>query len=277
MKVFLAGASGVIGRPLVPQLVGDGHEVTAMTRSAEKADGLRERGAEPVVCDALDAEALAHAVVEAAPDAIIDHLTDLPRAINPRRAEQDFAANDRLRVEGTANLVAAARAAGTRRIVAQSVAFFYAPGPDTPNGEDDPLHTDAPAPFDRSVSALIALEQGVTRTEGLEGVVLRFGFWYGRGTAYASDGSIADQVRKRRYPVVGRGSGVFSFVHLDDVAAATLAALEAPPGIYNVSDDHPAPAREWLPAYAEALGAPAPGGSQSGSPGSSPAATASTS
>jgi nucleoside-diphosphate-sugar epimerase len=258
MRVFLAGASGVIGAPLVPRLVADGHVVTALTRSPEKADALRERGAEPVVCDALDAEALTRAMREAAPDAIIDHLTDLPQAINPRRAEQDFAANDRVRTVGTANIVAAARAAGASRIVAQSVAFFYAPGTETLKSEDDPLYTDAPPPFDRSVNALIALERGVTRTEGVEGVVLRFGFWYGPGTAYASDGSIADQVRKRRYPVVGRGSGVFSFVHIDDVAAATIAALDAPPGTYNVCDNDPAPASEWMPAYAKARGAAAP-------------------
>ena len=229
-----------------------------MTRTPAKADALSERGAEPVVCDALDADALARAVAEARPEAVIHHLTDLPRAINPRRADRDFEANDRVRKEGTRNLVRAAHEAGARRIVAQTVAFFYAPGEPGLRTEDDPAFVDAPRPFDRSVAASLTLEQEVTGTQGIEGVVLRFGFWYGPGTAYAPDGSLAAMVRKRRYPLVGDGGGVSSFVHIGDVVEATVAALGAPPGIYNVADDDPAPAREWLPAYAEALGAPPP-------------------
>jgi nucleoside-diphosphate-sugar epimerase len=258
MRIFVAGASGVIGRPLLPRLLADGHEVTAMTRTPAKADALRERGVEPVVCDALDPTGLKRAMAAASPQVVIDHLTDLPKAINPRRAGRDFAATDRLRAEGTANLVAAAREAGARRVVAQSVCFLYAPGGSDLRREQDPLYLDAPPPFDRSVAALAALEREVTRSEGIDGVVLRFGFWYGPGTAYGPDGSIAEMVRKRRYPVVGDGSGVFSLVHLDDVVEATVAGLESPPGIYNVTDDEPAPARDWLPAYADALGAPPP-------------------
>jgi len=258
VRVFLAGASGVIGGPLVPRLVREGHEVTAMTRTPDKAGALRERGANPVVCDALDAEAVTRAMAAARPETVIHHLTDLPRAINPRRADRDFAANDRVRVEGTANIVAAARDSGARRVIAQSVAFLYAPGDPPLKTEKDPLFVDAPPPFDRSVNALLALEHEVTRAAGIEGVVLRFGFWYGPGTAYGQEGSIAEQVRKRRYPIVGGGGGVFSFVHVDDVVEATVAALDAPPGIYNVTDDDPAPARDWLPAYAEVLGAPPP-------------------
>ena len=258
MRIFVAGASGVIGEPLVPRLVRDGHEVTAMTRTPAKADALRERGAEPVVCDALDAAAVKRAMATARPEAVIHHLTDLPKAINPRRAGRDFASTDRLRAEGTPNLVAGAREAGARRVVAQGVCFLYAPGGSGLRSEQDPLYLDAPPPFDRSVAALAALEREVTRSEGIDGVVLRFGFWYGPGTAYGPDGSIAEMVRKRRYPVVGDGGGVFSLVHLDDVVEATVAGLEAPPGIYNVTDDEPAAARDWLPAYAEALGAPAP-------------------
>jgi nucleoside-diphosphate-sugar epimerase len=258
VRLFFAGATGVVGRPLVPRLVADGHEVTAMTRTPAKAESLRERGAEPVVCDALDADSLARAVAEVRPEAVIHHLTDLPQAINPRRADRDFEANDRVREQGTRNLVQAARAAGARRVVAQTVAFFYAPGEPGLRTEEDPAFVDAPDPFDRSVAASLALEREVTGTEGIEGVVLRFGFWYGPGTAYAPDGSIAAMVRKRRYPLVGDGGGVSSFVHIDDVVEATVAALGALPGIYNVTDDDPAPAREWLPAYAEALGASPP-------------------
>ena len=258
MRVFLAGGSGVIGPPLVSRLAGDGHEVFAMTRTASKAQALRERGAEPVVCDALDADGLAAAVAEARPDAVIHHLTNIPQSLNPRRAGREFAANDRLRKEGTPNLVAAARAAGASRVVAQSVAFFYAPGEPRVKSEDDPLFAEAPAPFDRSVDALLALEGAVREAEGIDGVVLRFGFWYGPGTAYARDGALGRQVAARRFPVVGAGSGMFSFVHIDDVVEATVAALSGPPGTYNVTDDDPAPVREWLPVYADALGAPAP-------------------
>jgi len=258
MRIFLAGASGVIGGPLVPRLVGDGHEVVAMTRTPAKAELLRERGAEPAICDALDSQGLEQAMTAAAPDAVIHHLTDLPQAINPRRMDEEFAANDRLRTHGTANIVSAARACGAQRIVAQSVAFFYAPADRAIRTEEDPLYEQAPAPADRSVEALLALERAVTGAEGVEGVVLRFGFWYGPGTAYAPDGSIAEMVRKRRYPIVGDGGGVFSFVHVDDVVDATLAGLGAPSGIYNVTDDEPAPASEWLPVFAEAIEAPPP-------------------
>jgi nucleoside-diphosphate-sugar epimerase len=172
--------------------------------------------------------------------------------------EEQAAGNDRIREEGTRNLVDAARTAGTRRIVAQSIAFAYGPvgGLKT---EDDPLFDDAPWPFSRSVNALHALENAVTRTEGIEGLVLRYGFFYGPGSSYAPDGFLAGEVRKRRFPIIGKGAGVFSLIHVDDAAAATVAAAErGAPGIYNIVDDDPAPVREWLPAYAEALGAKRP-------------------
>ena len=258
MRLFLAGATGVVGRPLVPRLVADGHEVTAMTRTPSNAEGLRERGAEPVICDALDAEGLRRAMVEARPEVVVQHLTDLPPDLNPRNLKRAYESNDRLRAEGTANMAAAASAAGARRMVAQTVGFLYAPTGSGVKREEDPLYLDAPRPFDRSMSASLALERAVTETDGLEGVVLRFGFWYGPGTSFASDGYTANEVRKRRYPIVGDGGGVFSFVHIDDVVEATVVALDAPPGIYNVADDDPAPVREWLPAYAEALGAAPP-------------------
>jgi nucleoside-diphosphate-sugar epimerase len=258
MRLFLAGASGVIGPPLVSRLRGDGHEVVAMTRSAAKAGRLRELGAEPVVADVLDRDGLAAAVSEARPDAVINHITDLSGAFGSVRPSKEFARNDRVRREGGPNLVAAARAAGARRVVAQSVAFFYAPEGTGIKAEHDPLYVDAPSPIDRAAEAVATLESAVTQTDGIEGVVLRFGFWYGPGTGYAPDGAIAGMVAKRRFPIVGDGTAVTSFVHVDDVVEATVAALEAPPGIYNVTDDDPAPATEWLPAYAEALGAPPP-------------------
>ena len=162
--------------------------------------------------------------------------------------EEQAAGNDRIRTEGTRNLVAAAVAAGARRMVAQSIAFAYAPGGPGLKTEDDPLWDDAPWPWSRSIEALHELEDTVTGTEGIEGVVLRYGFFYGPGSAYADDGHFAREVRRRRLPIVGKGSGVFSFIHVDDAAAATVAAMErGAPGIYNVVDDDPAPLRDWVP------------------------------
>jgi 2-alkyl-3-oxoalkanoate reductase len=259
MKVFLAGATGVIGRRLTPMLVEAGHEVTAMTRSESKTQALREAGAEPVVCDVFDAEALREAVVAASPQAVIHELTDLPPALDPRKMEEQAAGNDRIRTEGTRNLVSAAVAAGARRMVAQSIAFAYAPTGGPVKNEDDPLFDDAPWPWSRSVEALQELERLVTETEGIDGIVLRYGFFYGPGSAYAGDGYLAREVRRRRFPVIGSGGGLFSYIHVDDAAAATVAAVEkGRPGIYNVVDDDPAPVKEWLPNYAEALGAKKP-------------------
>jgi nucleoside-diphosphate-sugar epimerase len=258
VRVFLAGASGVVGPPLIARLVGDGHEVFAMTRRAEKADRLRELGAEPVVADVFDRERLGAAMAEARPDAVINHLTDLSGAFGSARPGKDFAANDRVRAEGGPNIVAAGHDAGARRVVAQSVAFFYDPEGRAVKTEEDPLFAKGPGPVARAVDALLTLEQATTQTEGIDGVVLRFGFWYGPGTGYSPGGAIAEMVAKRRYPIVGDGSAVSSFVHIDDVVAATAAALDAPPGIYNVTDDDPAPASEWIHAFADALGAPPP-------------------
>jgi nucleoside-diphosphate-sugar epimerase len=259
LRIFVAGATGALGRRLVPMLIQAGHEVTAMTRSQSKVDSLRAAGAVPVVCDVFDAAALREAVVAASPEVLVHELTDLPPNIDPRKADEQTAGNDRIRTEGTRNLVAAALAAGTRRIVAQSIAFAYAPIGEPIKGEDDPLWDDAPWPFSRSVKALHELDTAVTQTEGLEGLVLRYGFFYGPGTGYARDGYWADQVRKRRFPVVGSGAGIFSYIQVDDAAAATVAAIErGRPGIYNVVDDDPAPVSEWLPIYAEAVGAKKP-------------------
>jgi nucleoside-diphosphate-sugar epimerase len=259
VRVFLAGATGVIGRRLLPRLLEGGHDVTAMTRREDRAAGLREAGAVPVVADVFDAEAVRTAVERAAPDVLVHELTDLPPALNPRRMEEQLAGNDRIRTEGTRNLVEAAVAAGTRRVVAQSIAFAYPPTGDALKREEDPLWDAAPWPWSRSVAALRELEGDVTNTEGIDGLVLRYGFFYGPGTPYASGGFWEKEVRRRRFPVVGRGDGVFSFIHIDDAADATVAAVErGSPGIYNVVDDEPAPLREWLPVYAEAIGAKPP-------------------
>jgi nucleoside-diphosphate-sugar epimerase len=255
MRVFVAGATGAIGRQLVGLLVAAGHDVTGMTRSPQKIGWLREAGAQAVVCDALDGQALADAVSQAQPDAVVHELTAIPPRLNPRKIERDFALTNRLRSEGTRNLVAAAQAAKAGRIVAQSVAFVYAPtGDGRLHEEGDPL-MDPPRSFERTLHALEALEKGVGDAGG---TVLRYGYFYGPGTAVAREGSLAGQARRRQLPVVGAGTGVWSFIHVRDAARATVAALEAPTGVYNVVDDDPAPVREWVPAFCEAVGAPRP-------------------
>ena len=259
MKVFVAGATGVIGRRLVPMLVERGHEVTCMTRSPEKADQVRAAGATPAIRDVFDADGLRAEVGAAAPDVVVHQLTDLPPDVDPRKAAEQLEGNDRIREEGTRNLVDAALAAGARRMVAQSIAFVYEMDGAGLKTENDRLFDDAPFPWSRGVRAVHALEDAVTKTEGLDGIVLRYGFFYGPGSSYAPGGYWAGEVKRRRFPIVGKGSGVFSFIHVDDAASAAAAAVEGgAPGIYNVVDDEPAPVREWLPAYADALGAKKP-------------------
>ena len=255
MRVFVAGASGAIGRPLIPQLLAAGHEVTGMTRSPESAAVLREADASAAVVDVFDAGALNAAVAEARPEVLVHELTSIPGDLDPRKMEAQFGATNRVRTEGTRNLLTAARGAGARRVVAQSIAFAYAPREGGLHREDDPIWVEATPIF----AAVQELEDQVLGAAGLEGLVLRYGFFYGPGTSYARDGSTAETVRKRQFPVMGRGRGEWPFVHIDDAATATVAAVErGAPGAYNVVDDEPAPLSEWLPIYAEALGAKKP-------------------
>jgi nucleoside-diphosphate-sugar epimerase len=258
MKVFVAGASGAIGRPLVRQLLLAGHEVTGMTRREENAAAIRAAGAEAVVCDVFDAPALQSAVSEAAPEVVIHELTALPPRFDPKSRDALVPTN-RLRTEGTRNLIAAAKAAGARRMVAESVAFVYVPEGDWVKGEDAPAFGDAPGPFGKAGRALADLERQVTGAEGLEGIVLRYGWLYGPGTSYDRKGPQTEEFRKRRMPIVGKGTGTFSFVQVEDAASATVAAVErGEPGAYNVVDDEPAPMSEWMPAFAAAVGAKKP-------------------
>ena len=265
MRVLVAGATGVIGRPLVGLLTAAGHEVTALARSGAKQERLRSAGAEPVTCDALDAAALEKAVGAARPEVVVNQLTALPRRISPRRAARDLAATNRLRSEGTRNLMAAAAAAGVAHVLAQSVAFAYVPGGGRQGldvglrREADPLYRVAPGAFAQAVTAIAELERETLGHAGIRGAVLRYGFFYGPGTFYAADGSIAGDIRRRRFPVLGDGAGVFCFIHVEDAAQATLAAIEQrAAGIYNIVDEEPAAAADWVPACAAILGAPAP-------------------
>jgi nucleoside-diphosphate-sugar epimerase len=258
VRVFVAGATGAIGRPLLPKLVGAGHEVTGMTRSEERAAGVRQAGASAVVCDVFDADAVRRAMEEARPEVLVHQLTALPDRIDYRDPHV-YEPTNRVRTEGTRVLLDAARAAGTRRAVVQSIAFVYEPVGGWVKSEDDPVMEDAPGSFGTAIRAVREMEGLVLGADGLEGLVLRYGFFYGPGTAYAADGGLADDVRRRRMPVVGRGDGVFPLVHVEDAADATVAAVErGAEGVYNVVDDEPAPMREWLPAFAGAVGAPKP-------------------
>jgi nucleoside-diphosphate-sugar epimerase len=259
MKIFVAGATGAIGKRLVPALVAAGHDVVGLTRSPEKVDELRGMGAEPVVADALDKAAVNKAVTDASPEVVIHQLTAIPANLDFRKIDQAFAATNRLRTEGTDLLVEAARAAGARRFIAQSYApLIYERTGGPVKTEDDPLDTKPAASFRGTLDALKYLEQAVLSADGLEGVVLRYGGFYGPGTSLANGGSMVEPVRKRQFPIVGKGEGVWSFIHIDDAAAATVAAVERGRGVYNITDDEPAPVSEWLPYLADAIGARRP-------------------
>jgi 2-alkyl-3-oxoalkanoate reductase len=259
MRVFVAGATGAIGSKLVPKLVRRGHEVVGTTRSPGRARAVEAAGATPAVLDALDAEAVKRAVAEAAPDVIVHELTAIPPNFSPRRFDRAFAMTNRLRTKGTDHLVAAAEAAGVRRFVAQSFAAWpYARRGSWVKTEDDPLDEDPPAQVRRTLDAIQHVERA-TLEGPFEGLALRYGGFYGPGSSLARTGPIADAVRRRRFPVVGSGGGVWSFIHVEDAAEATALAVErGASGVYNVTDDEPARVRDWLPLLAEALGAPSP-------------------
>jgi nucleoside-diphosphate-sugar epimerase len=249
----------VIGRPLVKRLREAGHDVVGTTRSPRRAEMLRSLGAEPAILDARDTDALRTAVMEAAPEVVINQLTNLPDKIDPRRAEETFGPTNELRGTAGPALAGAAAEAGARRLIAQSVCFFYASTGKRTHSEDDPLLELPPdAPAGQGMVALQALERSTLETPGLEGVVLRYGYFYGPEVQMVAGGFDRNDVRRRRAPIVGRGTGIFSLVHTDDAVAATIAAIDRGAGIYNVCDDEPATQAEWLPAYAEALGAKPP-------------------
>ena len=262
MKIFVAGATGVLGRQLVPQIVAKGHEVYGMTRSASKQALVRSLGARPLVADALDPDAVAQAVASAEPEVIVHQLTALSGQFDLRHIDRFFEQTNRLRTEGTDHLLAAGRAVGARRFVAQSFAGWPAARTGEPvKGEDAAFDQDPPEQLRDMLAAIRHLEDAVTQADWLEGVVLRYGGFYGPGTTLSADPDAAHSaaVRKRQFPVVGDGGGVWSFIHVEDAAAATAVAVErGKRGIYNVVDDDPAPVRDWMPELARALGAKPP-------------------
>jgi nucleoside-diphosphate-sugar epimerase len=260
MRVFVAGATGAIGQQLVPRLVAAGHEVHGMMRSESKQAMLYELGAVPVVADALDPDRVADAVGRARPEVIVHELTAIPDTLDMRHFDRDFALTNRLRTEGTDYLLSAGQAVGVRRFVAQSNgAVPYARTGGLVKSEEDPLDP-TPAPEMReSWAAIRHLEEAVLGAAWTEGIVLRYGGFYGPGTSLAPGAKQVELVRKRKFPLVGNGGGVWSFVHIADAADATVAAVErGSRGVYNVVDDDPAPVAEWLPALAAELGAKKP-------------------
>jgi nucleoside-diphosphate-sugar epimerase len=260
MKVLVAGSTGAIGKQLLPRLAAEGHEVHGMTRSAAKADAVRALGASPVIADALDADQVAAAVAGVGPEAIVHELTGLAGSLDIRHFDRDLEPTNRLRTEATDHLLSAGRGAGVRRFLAQSFAGWpYARDGAPVKDEEAPLDPDPAGSMRRALEAIRHLEDAVTGADWTEGIVLRYGGFYGPGTSMAADGEHAEMIRGRKFPVVGSGAGVWSFVQVEDAAEATAAALgRGRRGIYNVVDDEPAPVSEWLPAMAAALGAKPP-------------------
>jgi len=260
MRIFVAGATGAIGKRLLPQLAERGHEVVGMTRSKAKADLVSELGARPALADGLDADAVGRAVADAEPEAVVHQLTALADIRDLKHFDQEFELTNRLRTEGTDNLLAAARAVGAKRFVAQSFAGWPAAREGGPVKDEDAPFDQNPAPSMRAgLDAIRYLERAVTGAEGLEGFVLRYGGFYGPGTSLAEGGAHVEAVRGRKFPIVGNGAGIWSFVHIDDAASGTVAAIErGRRGVYNVVDDEPARTADWLPVLAEVLGAKPP-------------------
>lgn len=255
MNIFIAGGTGAIGRVLVPLLVGSGHKVVALTRSAERAPQLVQMGAVPVVGDVYDQARLTRLVAESAAEIVIHQLT----AFGTRDGDP-YAETIRVRIEGTRNLVSAARAARVRRFIAQSISFVCSPFGDGLTDEQTPLYLDAPAAIRALVQAVASLERQTLDADGMSGLVLRYGWFYGPGTSYDPQGTIPCAIRNGSMPIVGAGTGTYSFIDLRDAAAATLKALaHEASGIYNIVDDTPVRCSDWLPFAAKLLDAPAPG------------------
>jgi 2-alkyl-3-oxoalkanoate reductase len=260
MKVFVAGGTGAIGRYLMPLLVRNGHEVVALARTAEKARVVEELGAKVAYADALNREELTAAIERAEPEVIVHQLTALAGVTNFKRFDEEFALTNRFRTEVTDTMLGAARIVGTRRFIAQSFCgwpFAREGGP--VKREEDPLDPNPPASFSKILAAIRYLEDTLRRTVGLQALALRYGVFYGLGTGIAKDGAIVELIRRRWLPIVGKGGGIWSFIHVMDAAHATLAAISrGDPGIYNIVDDEPAPVSAWLPALADAVGAKPP-------------------
>jgi nucleoside-diphosphate-sugar epimerase len=258
MKIFVAGGTGAIGRPLIAELLAKGHGLVALTRSQEKAQALVERDVEPVIADVFDADAVKAVVSRAQPDIVIEQLTALPRTYTRESMNAAAALNNRIRLVGGANVLSGAQAAGVRRYLRQSVAFYAIPGPGLAD-EDTPLAFSASRAVAAGVREVTEVEHHLLGSPNIEGIVLRYGFFYGPGTWFNPDGDVARQVRQQQFPIIGNGEGVWSWLHIEDASIATVAAAEqGNPGIYVIANDQPLAVREWLPAFARWLNAPPP-------------------
>jgi len=258
MKIFVAGGTGAIGRPLIAKLVAKGHAVVALTRSHEKAQALAKQGVEPAIADVFDADAVKTVVSRVQPEVVIEQLTALPKTYTRESMNAAAALNNRIRLEGGANVLTAAQAAGVRGYLRQSVAFYAIPGRGLAD-EDTPLAFDASPSVAAGARELTELEDRLLESHNLEGIVLRYGFFYGPGTWFNPDGDVARQVRQQQFPIIGDGAGVWSWLHVEDAALATVAAAErGNPGIYLIANDQPLTVHEWLPAFARWLTAPPP-------------------
>jgi nucleoside-diphosphate-sugar epimerase len=258
MKIFVAGGTGAIGRPLIAELVAKGHAFVALTRSSEKAQALAKQGIEPAIADVFDTDAVKAVVRRAQPEVVIEQLTALPRTYTRESMSAAAAFNTRIRLEGGANVLAAAQAAGVRRYLRQSIAFWAVPGPGLAD-ENTPLAFDASPAVAAGAREATELEHRLLGSPNMEGIVLRYGFFYGPGTWFNPDGDVARQVRQQHFPIIGNGEGVWSWLHIEDAAIATIAAAErGNPGIYLIANDQPLALREWLPAFARWLNAPPP-------------------
>jgi 2-alkyl-3-oxoalkanoate reductase len=257
MRVLLAGATGAIGRPLIRGLKEHGHSVFGLVRSAESGGVVTEMGGEAVIGDALDAASVRNAIARVRPDAVINELTSLPRHYTLEEMKAAAERDSRVRREGNVNLLASVRESGVRRYVLQSSGFWYAAGPGLAD-ESAPLAVDASPGIAAGVRTYMELESTAFRASGTDSVAVRYGFFYGPGTWYTSAADMGEQVRKQQVPIIGAGQGVWSFVHIEDAASATVAALDCAPGAYNIVDDDPSEQRVWLPAFAHACGAPEP-------------------
>ena len=258
MKFFIAGGTGALGRPILEQLLAKDHTIVALTRSPEQAPALVERGIEPAIADVFDPDALKAVLSRVQPEVVIETLTALPRSYTPEAMSAAAPFNTRIRLEGGANVLAAARAAGVRRYLRQSIAFWAVPGPGLAD-EETPLAFDASPAVAADARVVTELEHRLLENSDIEGIALRYGFFYGPGTWFNADGDVARQVRQQQFPIVGNGEGVWSWLHIEDAATATVAAAEqGKSGIYIIANDRPLPVQEWLPAFARSMNAPPP-------------------
>jgi|LakMenEpi03Aug12_release.lakeMendotaPanAssembly.Ray.scaffolds.fasta_scaffold53312_3 nucleoside-diphosphate-sugar epimerase len=253
MKILIAGASGAIGLPLIDLLIQDGHEVFGMTQSKEKASLIAGKGAKPVKINVLEKETVSSTLATLKPEVVVDMLTHLPKEYTPESMRQAAEMDAKIRLEGGSNLQTAAEACGALRYIAQSAAFWYAPGEGLAD-ENVPFAFDASPGIASGCRVYEKIEQRVLQSEKLDGVALRFGFFYGPGTWFHPEGSAADQVRKRQFPIIGTGNGIWNFVHIHDAAKAIAAAVYCFPGAYNIVNNYPVAMKEWLPAFARYLG-----------------------